>query len=93
MFDRRPSGIENNGNDGALIFSQTDNNAGGRSGVALGYKSGGLWLLQGNGSSWVVETTVDVFPTNQWVHIAVSKSSGTTKYFTNGKLVYTLVLM
>ena len=77
------------GNDGALIFSQTDNNAGGRSGVALGYKSGGLWLLQGNGSSWVVETTVDVFPTNQWVHIAVSKNSGTTKYFINGKLVYT----
>ena len=77
------------GFDGAFIFGQTNNDAGGRSGVAFGYKAGGLWLLQGNGSSWSVETTVDVFPTNQWVHIAVSKSSGTTKYFVNGKLVYT----
>ena len=78
-----------NGSDRAFIFGQTDNNAGGRNGVAFGYQSGGLWLLQGNGSSWVVETTVDVFPQNQWVHVAVSKSSGTTKYFINGKLVYT----
>ena len=77
------------GNDGAFIFGQTNNDAGGRNGVAFGYKSGGLWLLQGNGSGWAVETTVDVFPTNQWVHIAVSKNSGTTKYFINGKLVYT----
>ena len=45
--------------------------------------------MQGNGSGWNVETTVDVFPTNQWVHIAISKNSGTTKYFINGKLVYT----
>ena len=77
------------GNNGALIFAQTDNNAGGRNGVALGYKNGGLWLLQGNGSGWAVETTVDVFPTDQWVHIAASKNSGTTRYFVNGKLVYT----
>ena len=77
------------GNDGAFIFGQTNNDAGGRNGVAFGYKSGGFWLLQGNGSGWSVETTVDVFPTNQWVHIAVSKNSGTTKYFVNGKLVYT----
>ena len=78
-----------NGSNRAFIFGQTDNNAGGRSGVAFGYQNGGLWLLQGNGSSWVVETTVDVFPLNQWVHVAVSKNSGTTKYFVNGKLVYT----
>ena len=77
------------GNNGALIFGQTNNDAGGRNGVALGYKDGGLWLLQGNGSSWAVETTVDVFPTDQWVHIAASKNSGTTRYFINGKLVYT----
>ena len=36
-----------------------------------------------------IETTVDVFPTDQWVHIAASKNSGTTRYFVNGKLVYT----
>ena len=78
-----------NGSNRAFIFGQTDNDAGGRNGVAFGYQNGGLWLLQGNGSTWNVETTVDVFPTDQWVHIAVSKSSGTTKYFINGKLVYT----
>ena len=78
-----------NGSNRAFIFGQTDNDAGGRSGVAFGYQNGGLWLLQGNGSTWNVETTVDVFPINQWVHVAVSKSSGTTKYFINGKLVYT----
>lgn len=77
------------GFSGAFIFGQTNNDAGGRNGVAFGYKDGGLWLLQGNGSGWSVETTVDVFPTNQWVHIAVSKNSGTTRYFINGKLVYT----
>ena len=77
------------GNNGAIIFAQANNDAGSRNGIVLGYKSGGLWLLQGNGSGWAIETTVDVFPTDQWVHIAASKNSGTTRYFVNGKLVYT----
>ena len=40
------------GNNGAIIFAQANNDAGSRNGIVLGYKSGGLWLLQGNGSGW-----------------------------------------
>ena len=35
-----------------IIFAQANNDAGSRNGIVLGYKSGGLWLLQGNGSGW-----------------------------------------
>ena len=74
-----------------FIFGQTNNDAGGRSGVAFGYQSGALWLLQGNGSGWNIETTQGTFPRNQWVHIAVSRDYSETKtyYFINGSLVYT----
>ena len=74
-----------------IFFSQTDNSAGGRNGIAIGYQSGALWILQGDGSNWSLETTVGSFPTNKWVHIAVSRDYSATKtyYFIDGQLVYT----
>ena len=74
-----------------IFFSQTDNSAGGRNGIAIGYQSGALWILQGNGSIWSLEATVGSFPTNKWVHIAVSRDYSATKtyYFIDGQLVYT----
>ena len=83
--------VYKNGTSPKVLFSQTDNDAGGRNGIAIGYQSGALWLLQGNGSSWSVETTAGSFPTSRWVHIAVSRDYSATKtyYFIDGKLVYT----
>ena len=83
--------VYKNGTSTKMFFSQTDNDAGGRNGIAIGYQSGALWLLQGNGSAWSVETTAGSIPTDKWVHIAVSRDYSATKtyYFIDGKLVYT----
>ena len=77
--------------DSEMIFSQIDNTAAGRAGVILGYRSGQMWILQGDGSSWPLETDVGTFPLNQWVHVAVSRDYSETKsyYHINGELVYT----
>ena len=77
--------------DQELFFSQLSNSATGRDGIALGYQSAKFWILQGNGSSWDLETTVGSFPTSTWVHIAVSRddSASKTYYFIDGQLVYT----
>jgi hypothetical protein len=73
--------VYKNGTSTKVLFSQTDNDAGGRNGIAIGYQSGALWLLQGNGSSWSVETTAGSFPTSRWVHIAVSRDYSATKTY------------
>ena len=75
----------------ALFLGQTDNDAGGRKGIAMGWHGGQFWLLQGNGSSWSIETQVGSFPRNKWVHIAASRDYSATKtyYFVDGQLVYT----
>ena len=75
----------------ALFLGQTDNDAGGRKGIALGYHSERLWVLQGNGASWSLETQVGSFARNKWVHVAVSRdySDSKTRYFVDGQLVYT----
>jgi hypothetical protein len=77
--------------DAEIFFSQFLNTSGGRDGVALGYQSGAFWILQGDGSTWNLETTVGSFPTNKWVHLAVSRDYSQTKtyYFIDGQLVYT----
>ena len=77
--------------DQELFFSQLSNSATGRDGIALGYQSAKFWILQGNGSSWDLETTVGSFPTGRWVHFAVSRdySASKTYYFIDGQLVYT----
>ena len=77
--------------DQELFFSQLSNSATGRDGIALGYQSAKFWILQGNGSSWDLETTVGSFPTGRWVHFAVSRDYSATKtyYFIDGQLVYT----
>jgi hypothetical protein len=77
--------------DQEIFFSQLSNSATGRDGIALGYQSGQFWILQGNGSSWDLETNVGSFPTSRWVHFAVSRdySASKTYYFIDGQLVYT----
>ena len=77
--------------DSEMIFSQIDDTALGRAGVILAYQSGKMWILQGDGSSWPLETTVGVFPLNTWVHVAVCRDYSATKtwYYINGEPVYT----
>ena len=77
--------------DQEIFFSQLSNSATGRDGIALGYRSGQFWILQGNGSSWNLETNVGSFPISRWVHFAVSRdySASKTYYFIDGQLVYT----
>ena len=77
--------------DAEIFFSQFLNTSNGRDGVALGYQNGAFWILQGNGSTWNLETTVGSFPTNKWIHLAVSRDYSQTKtyYFIDGQLVYT----
>ena len=77
--------------DSQIFFSQFINTANGRDGVALGYRSGSLWLLQGNGSSWIIETNQGSFPINSWTRIVASRSydNSATYYYINQQLVYT----
>jgi hypothetical protein len=75
-----------------FLFTQFNNTASGRGGLAIGITSGyKIWILLGNGTSWVTESSDSgTWALNTWHHIAVVRStaSGNIKTYLDGTEVY-----